>query len=137
MVVLHKVHGNLPVVDYLLLGKEVRDIGFLQESIALVLLISENAGDGGLIPGLFPVTVGILSQVSSLAIAFVLFPLRNSEKIIPWRSPLLYWILVFQSEHGTSLGLPLFFPFQAPIKWTFYFTAHHHSITWTFLFTTH
>jgi len=50
MVALYIVLGNLPLVDHRLLGKEVGDVVFLKQGIALVLLVGEDARNGRIVP---------------------------------------------------------------------------------------
>ena len=50
VVVLHIVLRNLTLIGFHLLGQEVLAEGFLQQSIAFVLLVRQDALDGGLAP---------------------------------------------------------------------------------------
>ena len=68
MVILNIVLRDFAFVDFGLLGKKIYSVGLLQECIAFVLLVAENAADGGNAP--FVLAAGsrdFLSAVSFLA----------------------------------------------------------------------
>ncbi len=53
MVVFHVVLWDLALIGFHLLGQEVLAEGFLQQGVSLVLLVRQDALDGGLAPYLY------------------------------------------------------------------------------------